>query len=153
MEDQLLSNKRHWHSAVSLLGHRLGRWPNNETALCQYLVFAGITFVTVDGIGWWVQSGMDFPVPLCLSITLIHHLWNQIVLPATWTDTITITQLSLAARDPPSNHDPVPMSDESLYVFPSVRLATKWRHWTPMNHVIRQSWPLHVFWITIFLII
>ena len=33
--------KRHLRNVVSMLGHRLRRWPNIETTLHLYLVFPG----------------------------------------------------------------------------------------------------------------
>ena len=38
------ANTRCWNSVVSMLGHRLRRWPNIETTLFQRLVFAGLSF-------------------------------------------------------------------------------------------------------------
>ena len=35
------ANTRHSHNAVSMLAHRLRRWPNIETALGECPVFAG----------------------------------------------------------------------------------------------------------------
>ena len=36
------ANAEHSPNAVSMLAHRLRRWPNIETALCECPVFAGL---------------------------------------------------------------------------------------------------------------
>ena len=36
------ANTRHSPNAVSMLAHRLRRWPNIETALGEFIVFAGM---------------------------------------------------------------------------------------------------------------
>ena len=38
------ANTKHSPNAVSMLAHRLRRWPNIETTLGECLVFAGISF-------------------------------------------------------------------------------------------------------------
>ena len=37
------TNTKRWHSAGLMLAHRLRRWTNIKPALCQHLVFAGIS--------------------------------------------------------------------------------------------------------------
>ena len=37
------ANTKRWHSAGLMLAHRLRRWSNIKPALCQHLVFAGIS--------------------------------------------------------------------------------------------------------------
>ena len=44
------ANTRHSHNAVSMLGHRLRRWTNIETALIVCLVFSGTGMIAVQYI-------------------------------------------------------------------------------------------------------
>ena len=43
--DAMITNTGHSHKAVSMLAHCLRRWANIETALGEYPVFAGYTFL------------------------------------------------------------------------------------------------------------
>ena len=46
----LPANTKHSLNAVSMLAHRLRRWPNIKTALGEYPVFAGLYV-------WWESFG------------------------------------------------------------------------------------------------
>ena len=48
---------RHSSNAVSMLGHRLRRWPNIETALGVCIVFAGATQLSRDAEPCWFDVG------------------------------------------------------------------------------------------------
>ena len=55
------ANTRHSPTAVSMLAHRLRRWPNIETALCECPVFAGIALYCIHTNALYTE--LDYTQP------------------------------------------------------------------------------------------
>ena len=73
-------NKRVEPNVVSLLDHRLRRWPNTETALCDRILFAVL---------FWLQGNADLAMcqtTSCMAsqeTTVVRHIMCQLITPQT----------------------------------------------------------------------